>query len=550
MTNRIRSLCFLVFLPFFLFAQKSELALARQTPSQTMYWHLHYLQPESYLPDSAALALNPVGIDSLQRRKRAIQLKQVLDGKGIYVRFNFIPNDSNYVDSLTQMAIYTPYPDLLPEVYLERVDNRWVYSRETVSKIPKLHKEVYPYGLDQLLNILPKLGHTQIVGLSIWQWVSLFIILLLSFLVHAILSRLLDPIVARISRSKLYPSLVNPELVHRIAQLISILLIFRMIKTLLPVLLLPPATSAFAITTIKVINTILIMLIALRVTDVLILYFGKLTERTENKLDEQLVPILRRSSQVIIVIGAIAQILNIFDVNVTALIAGISIGGLALALAAQDTVKNLIGSAMIFVDQPFQIGDFIDGGSFVGTVVEVGFRTTRILKTDSSIISVPNGTIANQVITNLGVRVYRLFQTDIGITYDTPPNLIEQFVRGLHELVEAHPNAKDENAYIHVNSFGASAINIMFRIPIAVQDYGLELAVREDLMLGVIRLAETLGVRFAFPSTTMYVEQFPGKTSLSPTYVTDEEKVSTSISSFIEEYKKKMEEKAAKKAGR
>ncbi len=547
MKYRFRSLCFFLLLPLLLSAQESDLELARFTPSQTMYWHLHYLQPKTYLPDSAALALNPTAGDSLSRRRRAVQLKQILDGKGIYVRFNFIPNDSNYVDSLTQMAIYTPYPDQLPEVYLERVNNRWYYSKETYSKIPKIHKEVYPYGLDKLLNVLPKMGHTKVLGLSIWQYISLAIILLLSFLVHAILSRLLDPIVGRLSRSKLYPSLVDPELVHRIAKLISILLIFKMIRILLPVLLLPPATSAFAVIAIKVVNTILVMLIALRVTDVLILYFGKLTERTENKLDEQLVPILRRSAQVIIVIGAIAQILNIFDVNVTALIAGISIGGLALALAAQDTVKNLIGSAMIFVDQPFQIGDFIDGGTYVGTVVEVGFRTTRILKPDSSIVSVPNGSIANQVITNLGARVFRLFQTDIGVTYDTPPDLMEQFVDGLNQLVKVHPHAKDDSALIHVNSFGPSSINIMFRVPIAVQDWGLELAIREELMLGIIRLAETIGVRFAFPSTTMYVEQFPGKTSLSPTYITEETKVSATISTFIEGYKQQMEKKAAEK---
>ncbi|GJM33688.1 MAG: hypothetical protein DHS20C18_26890 [Saprospiraceae bacterium] len=512
-----------------------------------MYWHLHFLQPESYFPDTAALALYPNVVDSVTRRKRAIQLKQILDGKGIYVRFNFIPNDTNFIDSLTQMALYTPYPDQLPEVYLERLNNRWYYSQETVTAIPKLHRSVYPYGLDRLLNISPKFGQTKFLGYSLWQYFSFLVIILLSFFVHAILSRILGPIVGRLSRSRLYPSLIEPDLVQRIARLISVLLIFKGIRMLLPVLLLPPATTAFTITFIKIVNTILVMLIVLRILEVLMLYFRKLTERTENKLDEQLVPIISRSAQILIVIGAMAQILSIFEVNLTALIAGLSIGGLALALAAQDTVKNLIGSAMIFVDQPFQIGDYIDGGSFAGTVVEVGFRTTRIIKPDSSIISVPNGTIANQVITNLGVRVYRLFQTELGITYDTPPDLIEQFVAGLHQLVEAHPEANDEGAYIYVSSFGASSINILFRVPIAVKDYGSELAVKETLILEIIRLAEALGVRFAFPSTTMYVEEFPGKPSLMPTYTTDAEKVKVAIAGFMENYKKKLEEKAKKK---
>ena len=207
--------------------------------------------------------------------------------------------------------------------------------------------------------------------------------------------------------------------------------------------------------------------------------------------------------QAVIILWAIFQALNLLEVNVTALIAGVSIGGLAIALAAQDTVKNLIGSAMIFVDKPFQIGDFIDLGGFAGTVEEVGFRTTRIRKSDSSIVAVPNGVIANQAITNLGVRVYRLFQTQLGVVYGTSPEAIQLFTDSLKQLIEAHPNTQKEGYYVHLTTLADSSLGIMFRVALDVPDYATELKVKEQLLLSILRIANTLGISFAFPCTLL-----------------------------------------------
>jgi MscS family membrane protein len=303
--------------------------------------------------------------------------------------------------------------------------------------------------------------------------------------------------------------LVDPSLIKRIAQLLSIWIIVRILKVFIPALQLEPEALIFSVRIVKVVSTFIIMLIALRVLDIMMLYFRKLTQRTENKLDEQVVPILRRSLQAVIILWAIFQALNLLEVNVTALIAGVSIGGLAIALAAQDTVKNLIGSAMIFVDKPFQIGDFIDLGGFAGTVEEVGFRTTRIRKSDSSIVAVPNGVIANQAITNLGVRVYRLFQTQLGVVYGTSPEAIQLFTDSLKQLIEAHPNTQKEGYYVHLTTLADSSLGIMFRVALDVPDYATELKVKEQLLLSILRIANTLGISFAFPSSSIYVETMP-----------------------------------------
>lgn len=501
-----------VFLPISLFAQRAESPeILLDNPYNTMYVHLHFLQQTTFQPDSSALTLSGlVGQPDLSKR-RAIQLKQILDGKGLYVRFGQIPQDANYYDSTARRAVYVPYPELLPEVYLEKIDSQWLYSAETVAAIPNLHKDIYPFGADFLLNLLPQFGQQKILGLAIWQFAGIFIMIILAFLLHFLLSRVLNPVVKRLSSSRLYPSLVDPSLIKRIAQLLSVWIIVRILKVFIPALQLEPEALIFAVRMVKVVSTFIVMLIALRVLDILMLYFRILTQRTENKLDEQVVPILRRSLQAVIILWAIFQALNLLEVNVTALIAGVSIGGLAIALAAQDTVKNLIGSAMIFVDKPFQIGDFIDLGGFAGTVEEVGFRTTRIRKSDSSIVAVPNGVIANQAITNLGVRIYRLFQVKLGVVYGTSPEDIRLFTSSLKQLIEAHPNTQKEGYYVHLTTLADSSLGIMFRVALDVPDYATELRVKEELLLAILKIADTLGVNFAFPSTSVYVETMPSE---------------------------------------
>jgi MscS family membrane protein len=515
-----------VFVIIFLFSihllPAQETKLSVESPYYSIYSHLYFLQNDSYQPEIAAKTLNAAGIDSLKRIQLAIQLKQILDGKGLYVKVNQLPNQSNYIDSLSKQSVYTLFPVELPQVYVEKVENQWLYSNETVQLIPKLHKEVYPFGTDILLNLLPKIGQNTIFGLALWQYLGALILLILTFLIHAVLNRIIRPIIQKLTESKLATNLISSDLIWSITRFISILITLQIITIFLPTLQLPIHLSNLAFLASKIISTILIVFILLRFIDVIILHAKRLSQTTVSKLDEQLVPIVKRSLQAIVVIGGIIQILRSLDVNITALIAGISIGGLALALAAQDTVKNLIGSAMIFVDRPFQIGDYISGSGFSGSVEEVGFRTTRLKTADSSIISVPNGTIANMSVTNMGVRVYRLYTTNIGITYDTSPESIEIFLKGLRQLIEKHPQTSSEQYYVHLTDLKDSSINIFFRAFLNVSSYSDELKVKEALILGIIRLAEALNINFAFPSTSVYVDGYP--TPNSPKIEDDKEK--------------------------
>lgn len=530
-------------LPFFGQAQDDAPQPTFESPYNTMYVHLYYLQPEHQEPNISGKALR--GVAGERGAKLAIKLKQVLDGEGLRVLLGKVPEDQEYKDTATGKFIYTPFPKERPEIYLERtVGGRWLYSRETVEAIPQMHREVYPWGTDMLLSLLPQIGTSKFLGLHLWQWISLGGLILLVFVLHFIVSRLFSFLIRMATRTQIGKNHFARDIVWKIAKALSLLVVVYAAAIFLPVIQLPIDLNTYLLTGVELFQTYLITLLAIRAVKFGRLYFQRITERTENNLDDQLLPFIIRTINVIIITAGFLTILGIVGVNVAALIAGISIGGLALALAAQDTVKNLLGSIMIFVDRPFQIGDFISCGEIVGTVEEVGFRSTRIRTVGTSLIAIPNGKLADMIVDNLGVRTYRRFKTNIGVTYDTPPDLLEKYVAALRELNQACSFTRNDLNYIYFNNLGGSSLDIMFVVYIDTTLYDEQLAYGEELYFAIIRLAHTLGIRIAFPSTTVYVEDFPEKQSLVPDYQEEMAQADSRMTKFLEDFK---QQQAAKK---
>lgn len=520
-------------MPLWLSAQNSDaVPVTLETPYNTALVHLHYLQSDTYDPAISARTLYGVK-DSTAASRLAIKLKQIYDGMGLYVRLNHIPQDPNYADSTVAQSVFTLFPNELPQVYLEKVDGRWYYSEETVSQINQLHEEVYPFGTDLLLQLIPHIGEREILGLKAWQLAGLVLLLILAVLVHFVLSRVLKPVVRRLSHSRIYPSLIPPKLVWSIARLISVLVVIRMLKLFIPTLQLPIEAANFTIVVIKLITIGLVVGILLRILDVVLLYANKGAQRTESKMDEQLLPVLERGVQFLIFAGAIIQCLRVFQVDITTLIAGISIGGLAIALAAQDTIKNLFGSITIFMDKPFQIGDWINFAGVDGMVEEVGFRSTRVRTFANSLVYVPNGKVADMVVNNYGLRQYRRFSTTISLTYDTPPELIEKFVEGLKGIVARHEVTRKDYYEIHLNGMGAHSLDILFYIFFEAPSWSEELKSKHEILLEVLKLVKVLGVRFAFPTQTLHLEEMPGTTPTTPHYTTDPNELDRRLQAFL-----------------
>ncbi len=517
-------------------AQQTPSQLELSTPHDAMWVHLYYLQHDTY--DAGLSATAFTNADSTTREVWAIQLKQVLDGAGLYVHMNLLPQEEDYRDTVANKHFYTPFPAEMPEIFLVKTGDKWHYSDETTSAIPKLHRRVYPLGTHVLVNMFSQRSDKTFLGLSGWQYAGIGLLLLLSALLYWLLRALLRMVISRSTRVALSTLEDFPTHVKKIASVTSVALMVWLIKLLVPLLQLPVRASAFIQLTLRVTLTILVMLTVLRIVNLVADYLAGASARTDSRMDDQIVPLLKQILKIIVIGLAVIQVLRLLDFNVTALIAGVSIGGLALALAAQDTVKNFLGSVMIFTDRPFQIGDWVEGSGFAGSVVEVGFRSTRIKTSDTSVISVPNGNMANVSVTNKGVREYRLFASTLGLTYDTPPDLIEHFLTGIKKVIVRHPEVSNEDYYVFFTEMGASSLNVLVRAYMIAPTYTDELRIKESLHLAIMRWAEALGVQFAFPTTTLHIEDMPGQASLAPSYHTDEAFVEDRWNTFLERFEK------------
>lgn len=507
-----------------------------ESPYNTIETHLKYLQPDTYFPEVSAKTFNLSNTELA--KDLAIKLKQVLDAKGMYIDMELLPKSNNYIDTTNDLARYYLYPNALPGIYVEKEAGRWYWSDRTVERIPDLHKEVFPFGSDLLVNLFPTFGQQRLGGLYVWQIIGILIFVVAIVVLHALLTWLIQLIITRLEvRFAKIKSQSN--VIRKIARPLSLLLITLIIIPFEPMLQLPVNISRYVVLIIQALTPLFLTMAVYRAVDILGEYMVEVADRTENKLDDQLVPLVRKALKIFIVIIGALVVLQSLDFNITALLAGISIGGIALALAAQDTLKNLFGSLMIFLDRPFQIGDWINFSGVDGTVEEVGFRSTRVRTFANSLVYVPNGKLADMTIDNFGLREYRRFSTKIALTYDTPTVLIQQFVDGLREIVENHPNTRKDYYEIHMNNMNSHSLDVLFYIFFAVPSWSAELKARHEVILAIIELAENLGVRFAFPTQTLHVEDLPGQSSLSPTYNTDSSTIKERTEEFVKAYKAK-----------
>jgi len=232
------------------------------------------------------------------------------------------------------------------------------------------------------------------------------------------------------------------------------------------------------------------------------------------------------------------HIITLFGVDPATVLAGASIGGIAVAFAAQDSVKNLIGTVVIFLDKPFRLDDWVVIGGVEGSVERVGFRSTIIRAADTTIFQLPNSLVSEAEINNKGLRIFRRYSTELGVRYDTPPVLIEAFVNGIREIIIAHPNTRSQSYNVEFSGFGDSALLIMVNVYFSHLDWGGEQTAKHRFHMGIVRLAAALGVEFAFPSSTLMIEQLPGQESLAAKYNTDKKEIDEKIKAIVEDFKK------------
>ncbi len=536
-----------LFLSTIAFAQEAVKA-DLSNPRATIYSHLYFLMPDSYKPDEAAKTFH--GLSHKKAVEEAIKLKQILDGKGLLVDINKIPNDPNFVDSIVNplksldkaKQMYVPFPSELPLVYVEKIGRNWYYSKETVDNLDAIYNDVFPWRLNWVQEKFPKLKTHKIFSVELWKIIGGTILIIASILVFFLLRPILFFIVRKIQRLILKDkNKFDDKLIKSLVRSIVLLLVVQFIKKTLPSLQLVDL-NIYLFLGLRIAETIFWVFILLNLMEMVMLYFNKFSKRTHSKLDEQLSPILKKILFGFVYFLGFLKLLTIFGVDPKTVLAGASIGGIAFAFAAQDSVKNLIGTVVIFLDKPFHIGDWIEIGSVIGVVEKVGLRSTRVRAADTSVFQIPNSKVTEVEVNNKGLRQFRRYNTELGIRYDTPPELIEAFVEGIRKIVDLHPDTRSESYNVEFSGFGDSALLILVNVYFKALDWGIEQSSKHRLHMAIVKLAAALNVEFAFPSTTVMIEQFPEKENPIIKYDTNKENIKKKIDVVIEEFKNSKQE--------
>ncbi len=230
-------------------------------------------------------------------------------------------------------------------------------------------------------------------------------------------------------------------------------------------------------------------------------------KQTENQFDDLLVPMVSRSLKIFIAVIGIIFTANNLNIDVTSLLAGLGIGGLAFALAARDLLGNFFGSLTILIDRPFQIGDWVVIDDIEGSIEQVGFRSTRVRTFYNSLITLPNSLLTTNKIDNMGARRYRRMKTMLGLTYNTPPENIDAFCEGIRALIHLHPYMREDYYQVYFNEYSAASLDILVYVFWQTPDWNTELRERHRFLLDILRLAKQLGIEFAYPTQTLYLKQ-------------------------------------------
>ncbi|MGM0597301.1 MAG: mechanosensitive ion channel family protein [Myxococcota bacterium] len=227
--------------------------------------------------------------------------------------------------------------------------------------------------------------------------------------------------------------------------------------------------------------------------------------KTTSSLDNRLVPFVEQILKILITIIMVVMLMQELGYDPSGLLAGLGLGGLAFALAAQDTVSNFFGSLMILTDKPFQVGEWIKVGSTEGVVEQIGFRSTKIRQFDKSVVQVPNGKIASDFIQNFDKRDGRRIFFHVGITYQSSPDMMRGALNIINEIIQNHEEVKKDYYMVNFTEFGDSSLKIMvycFSVKTAWAEY---LRIQEQLMFKIWEEFNQHGIEFAYPTMTVHM---------------------------------------------
>ena len=382
----------------------------------------------------------------------------------------------------------------------------WKFSPVLVERLPVLYDE-FRYGWigEHAPAALHTMGPT---NLETWQILGLLAFVVFawlgSWLVAKGVLRVVGPMAART------PTRIDNRLMATLPRPVRWTIALALVWGFLPALDLSVKASTWVDRGLVAFGFVTFMLYLAAAAEALAQAARERFDRDGQRSGAGVVNVANRMVKILLVIVAVTGLLQLFGFNVTTIVAGLGIGGIAVALAAQKTIENLFGGLTMMADKPVRIGDYCRFGDKEGWVEDIGLRSTRVRTLARTIISVPNAEFSNVQIENLTARDRMRFFTTLNLRYETTPDQMRHVLVGLRALFGGHPKVGPEMLRVRFAAFGAASLDIEINAYVMTADVDEFLAIREDLLLRIMDCVTQAGTGFAFPSQTVYMARDRG----------------------------------------
>ncbi len=396
-------------------------------------------------------------------------------------------------------------------------DGRWLFSQATIAALPAIVDELsskktlklddpessyLPWHI-QFRQQLPQPLRTRSFLLENWKWLGILLAIAIGFIADKLASFSLQHFIKQFRHTTKSPAF--KETPDDLLRPLAMLVMTGIWWACLNLLSLPNQAMIILLVAVKILSGFAGVWGAYRLIDLVTLFLRYQADQTDTKVDDVLVPLIRKTLKVFVTVIGITFIAANLNLNVSSLLASLGLGGLAFALAAKDVVQNLFGSITVILDRTFHTGDWILVGDIEGSVEEVGLRSTRVRTFYDSLVTVPNAVFITAKVDNMGQRRYRRLKCNIALTYDTPPDKIEAFCEGVRELIRLHPYMRKDYYHVYLNSLGASSLDVLVYVFWETPDWATELRERQRFLLDILRLAKVQKIDMAFPTQTLHL---------------------------------------------
>ena len=393
------------------------------------------------------------------------------------------------------------------DIVLERVNRGksgflWLFSGKTLDAVPDVYDEITRASAEE---VLPEFVMSKrFLGILLFNWLVLLVGMPLFYYLTGLLSRFLSPFVGPLRR-RLYknPDLPNPTFLPAPVRLLLLALALRWMITAVSLPLLARQIWASVSVVLAIAAGVWLFILLNSWTEH---YSQGLARRHDITGITALVRLVRRFVDLLVIFAGIMGILYYFGVNPTAVVAGLGVGGIAVALAAQKTLENVIGGISLILDKVVLVGDTLRVGTIEGTVEDLGLRSTRIRTSDRTVVSLPNGQIANMTLENLSTRDKFWFHPILALNYATTTTQLNSVLEGIRGLLQKSPNIERDSVRVSFLRAGASALEVEVVAYVETRKGPEFLAIQEALLLRIMECLDSAGVKLATPSQTIVVD--------------------------------------------